>query len=56
MTVERLWLCLPIALRAVLSGIVVAAAGTVPWAGLVSANIRHEPTLPWSVPIMAVYL
>jgi membrane protease YdiL (CAAX protease family) len=49
-------LCLPIALRAVLSGIVVAAAGTLPWAGLVSANIRHQPTLPWSVPIMAVYL
>ncbi len=56
MTIERLWLCLPRALRAVLTGVTVAAAGTMPWAGLVAANIRHESDLPWSVPIMAAYL
>ncbi len=52
----RLWLPLPVAVRAVLAGVAVAAAGTVPWATLVSANLRHESALPWSVPIMAAYL
>ena len=56
MIVEKLWRGLPVALRAVLTGVAVAAAGTVPWAGLVSANLRHESTAPWSVPIMAAYL
>jgi len=56
MIIERLWLSLPIFVRAVLAGIAVAAAGTLPWAGLVSANIRHESALPWAVPTMAVYL
>ena len=56
MTIERIWLGMPIALRAVLTGVTVAAAGTVPWAWLVSANITHESALPWSVPIMAIYL
>src|SRR6185436_21045461 len=56
MTIHRLWLCLPIALRAILTGVTVAAAGTMPWAGLVAANTRHESSLPWAVPIMAVFL
>ncbi len=56
MIIMRLWLSLPIFVRAVLAGIAVAAAGTLPWAGLISANIRHESALPWAVPIMAVYL
>src|SRR5262249_61716654 len=56
MIIERLWLSLPIFVRAVLAGIAVAAAGALPWAGLVSANIRHESALPWAVPTMAVYL
>src|SRR6185503_13260282 len=54
--ITRIWLDMPIALRAVLTGVTVAAAGTVPWAGLVSANISHGSALPWSVPIMAFYL
>jgi len=43
-------------IRAVLTGVAVAGAGTLPWAGLVSANIRHRSAVPWAVPIMAAYL
>jgi membrane protease YdiL (CAAX protease family) len=50
------WLRLPVAVRAVATGITVAAIGTMPWAWLVSINIRRQSALPWSVPIMAVYL
>jgi membrane protease YdiL (CAAX protease family) len=47
---------LPVVVRAVLTGVAAAAAGTVPWAGLVSANSRHGSALPWAVPVMAAYL
>ena len=50
------WLRLPILARAVLAGIAVASAGTVPWAMLVWANTRYQSRFPWAVPIMAVYL
>ena len=52
----RAWIRLPLIGRAVLIGLAVAAAGTVPWAALVSANTRHYSTLPWAVPVMAMYL
>ena len=52
----RLWGRLPVLVQAVLTGLAVATAGTIPWAALVSANIKHQPALPWAVPIMAVYL
>ena len=54
--VERLWRRLPVVGRAVLIGVAVAAAGTLPWAGLLSANTRHLSGLPWAVPLMAIYL
>jgi membrane protease YdiL (CAAX protease family) len=54
--VDRLWLRLPVVGRAVLIGVTAAAAGTLPWAALVSANTRHQSALPWAVPLMAVYL
>ena len=54
--VNRLWLRVPVVLRAVLIGVAVAAAGTMPWAALVSANTRHQSALPWAVPLMAMYL
>src|SRR5262249_50535961 len=54
--IARSWLRVPVVVRAVLTGVAVAGAGTLPWAGLVSANIRHQSALPWAVPIMAVYL
>ena len=50
------WLRLPLMARAVLIGLAVAATGTVPWTALVSANSRHYSTLPWAVPLMAMYL
>ena len=46
----------PIAARAVLTGVIVAAVGTLPWAALVSLNTRHQAALPWAVPVMAAYL
>ena len=54
--VNRLWLRLPVVGRAVLIGVAVGAAGTLPWAALVSANTRYQSGLPWAVPLMAMYL
>ena len=54
--VDRFWLRLPVVGRAVLIGVAAAAAGTLPWAALVSVNIRHLSALPWAVPLMAMYL
>ena len=51
-----MWGRLPVIVRAVLTGVVAGAAGTLAWAGLVSANTRHGSALPWAVPVMAVYL
>ena len=51
-----MWHRLPVVVRAVLTGVAAGAAGTLPWAGLVSVNTRHGSALPWAVPIMAVYL
>ncbi len=52
----KLWPQLPVVLRAILTGVAVAAVGTVPWAVLVGTNTRHASTLPWAVPLMTVYL
>ena len=54
--VNRLWPRLPVLGRAVLIGVAAAAAGTLPWAAMVSANTRYQSALPWAVPIMAMYL
>jgi len=54
--VERAWFRLPMAIRAVAAGLTVASAGTLPWAWLVSTNLKHQSALPWCVPIMAAYL
>ncbi len=51
-----LWRRLPVVVRAVLTGSVVAAAGTLPWALLVSANVKHWSAVPWAVPPTALYL
>jgi membrane protease YdiL (CAAX protease family) len=47
---------MPIIVRAVFKGAVAATAGTVPWALLVAANLKIFPGVPWSVPVMALYL
>ncbi len=54
--VNRLWPRLPVLGRAVLIGVAAAAAGTLPWAAMVSANTRYQSALPWAVPVMAMYL
>jgi membrane protease YdiL (CAAX protease family) len=51
-----LWRRLPIIVRAILSGSVLATVGTLPWALLSEANLKYLPKVPWSVPLMAVYL
>lgn len=51
-----LWRRLPVIVRAVLTGAVVATAGTVPWAVLVAANSSHWVAVPWAVPPTALYL
>jgi len=53
---RALWLRVPQLLRAVLTGLVAATAGTLPWAFLVSANTRRLSDVPWAVPVMAAYL
>ena len=50
--VGRLWPRLPLVVRAILLGVAAAAAGTLPWAVLMSAKTRHQSTLPWAVPLM----
>lgn len=52
----EMWRRLPVVVRAVFAGVAAAAAGTLPWARLVSANSRHGSALPWAVPVMAAYL
>src|SRR5262245_33768257 len=52
----RVWERLPVIVRAVLVGSIVAAAGTLPWAGLVALNSKHWTAVPWAVPPTAIYL
>ncbi len=54
--VLALWRRLPVVVRAVVTGLVLAAAGTTPWAILVSANMKHWSGVPWAVPLTALYL
>jgi membrane protease YdiL (CAAX protease family) len=42
--------------RAVLLGMLVAMAGTIPRNLLFAANLKFHPELPWAVPFVAVYL
>jgi membrane protease YdiL (CAAX protease family) len=51
-----LWHRLPVIVRAVLTGGLVAALGTLPWAVLVSLNIKYWSAVPWAVPPTALYL
>lgn len=55
-TVLAFWRRLPVVVRAVLTGLVVALAGTTPWAVMVSANTKHGSAVPWAVPPTALYL
>jgi len=50
------WCHLPVAVRAVITGVIITAVGTLPWAFLVQLNIDHFPSVPWSVVPASVYL
>jgi membrane protease YdiL (CAAX protease family) len=52
----ELWRRLPVVLRAALTGLVMAALGTTPWAVLVAANYKYWPAVPWAVPPAVLYL
>jgi membrane protease YdiL (CAAX protease family) len=46
----------PVLVRATLVGLLVAAAGSYPWAWLAAANLRHLRAVPWGAALMALYL
>jgi membrane protease YdiL (CAAX protease family) len=52
----RVWLRLPVVVRAVLTGLTLSLVGTGPLAVLLMLNLRLAPSLPWSVLVMSVYL
>jgi membrane protease YdiL (CAAX protease family) len=54
--VHRLWSRLPIVVRAVVVGLLLAAAGSGPWAGLAWLNMRYGSAVPWAVVPTALYL
>jgi hypothetical protein len=54
--VLRLWARLPVVPGAVVTGVLVGAAGTLPWAALAGINLKYGSRWPWAVPIMALYL
>jgi membrane protease YdiL (CAAX protease family) len=47
---------LGIIIQAVLIGMLVALAGTIPRNLIFAANLRYYPSLPWAVPLTATYL
>jgi hypothetical protein len=42
--------------RAVIVGLVLSAAGILPWAFLAGLNLRVFETVPWAILPMALYL
>ena len=50
------WNALPVMIRAILTGILVTIAGTLPWALLASVNSKFYPEIPWSIVPNAIYL
>lgn len=51
-----MWRRLPLFIRAILLGLLVAGAPTIVWAVLAATNLRLTPRIPWSVPVMAAVL
>ncbi|MCI0554594.1 MAG: CPBP family intramembrane metalloprotease [Anaerolineae bacterium] len=52
----RVWKRLPTIVRAVVVGSLVVSMGTVPQSLLTGVNFQLMPAIPWSVPVMALYL
>lgn len=61
-SVSSLWRRIPIIVRAVLAGLLVLYAGSIPWVGvagypfLAAWNLRVFVSLPWAIAPMALYL
>lgn len=51
-----LWRRFPIVLRAILIGLTIALAGTLPWPILIGMIQKSPHSAPWEVPVMALYL
>lgn len=43
------WNRLPTIIRSVITGFLVAAAGTLPWAAVVALNVKYWSAVPWSI-------
>ncbi len=52
----RSWHRLPVIVRAIITGGIAAAAGTIPWALLVSINMKQWPVVPWAIVPTGLYL
>jgi hypothetical protein len=52
----RFWARLPVIVRAIISGGLMATAGTVPWGLLAGLNLRHMPSVPWALVPAALFL
>jgi membrane protease YdiL (CAAX protease family) len=48
-----MWRRLPLPVRAILTGIIVAGVPTMLWSALAGTNLRLDPAVPWSAPVMA---
>src|SRR5262245_40947421 len=55
-SLQRRQLPIPVLLRAVVSGLVIAFIGTGAWGWLITTNLAHGSRLPWAVPPMAAFL
>ena len=52
----RVWARLPVIVRAVLLGSVVLIVGGMLTGPLFFANVKFWPAVPWSVPLLAIYM
>jgi len=50
------WQRLPVVVRAVLGGLALSAAGTLPWAAFAHLNLTYLPAVPWALAPSALYL
>ena len=54
--VQKTWSYIPVFVRAIINGVLVALAGILPWSLMVKLNIAYYPNIPWAVLANAVYL
>jgi membrane protease YdiL (CAAX protease family) len=56
MNIQELWRGLPVIVRAIIAGSLVSAMGHNPTGTMFFANLRFWPAIPWSLPLIGVYL